>query len=83
MLVGLGLQNSVCSWQQHRRALGWCMSLDLPDLNPRPQLWEKQRDEIINNFGLVMHGNNSICMTVNYKQEYQCTHEKYGLGMRK
>lgn len=88
-LVGLGLQNSVCSWQERRRALGWCMTLDLPDLNPHtaaglsPQLWEKEWDEMINSFGLVMHGNISICMTVNYKQEYQRTHEKYRLCMTK
>lgn len=89
MLLGLGLQNSVCRWQERRRALDWCVTLDLPDLNPRPaagldpQLWEKEWDEMINSFGLVMHGNISICMTVNYKQEYQCTREEYRLGMTK
>lgn len=72
------------------QASAWlCLTFDLPDLNPRPaagldpQLWEKEWDEMINSFGLVMHGNISICMTVNYKQEYQCTHEKYRLGMTK
>lgn len=89
---GVGAADSVCSWQQHRRVLGWCMTLDLPDLNPRPasgldpQLWEKEWDEMINSlnsFGLVTHGNISICMTVNYKQEYQRTHEKYRLCMTK
>lgn len=49
-------------------ALGWCLTFDLPDLNPRPaagldpQLWEKEWDEMINSFGLVMHGNISICI---------------------
>lgn len=72
--------------------LGWCMMLDLPDLNPRPaagldpQLWEQEWDEMINSlnsFGLVMHGNVSICMTVNYKQEYQRAHEECRLCMTK
>lgn len=83
-----GVGAAELSWQLAAE-LGWCTTLDLPDLNPRPaagldpQLWEKEWDEMINSFGLVMHGNISICMTVNYKQEYQCTHEKYGLGMTK
>lgn len=29
-----GLQNSVCNWQECRRALGLCTELDLLDLNP-------------------------------------------------
>lgn len=35
------------------------------------QLWEKEWNEMINSFGMVMYGNISlsICMTVNYKQE--------------
>lgn len=85
----VGLQNSVCSWQARRRVLGWCMTFDLPDLNPRPaagldpQLCEKEWDKMINSFGLVMPWNISICMIVNYKQEYQCTHEKYRLDTTK
>lgn len=29
-----GLQNYVCTWQERRRTLGLCMTLDLLDLNP-------------------------------------------------
>lgn len=49
------------------------------------QLWEKEWNEMINSFGLVMHGNISIsiCITVSYKQEYQPTDEKYSICMTK
>ena len=33
------------------------------------QLWEEEWNEMINSFGLVMHGDISICITVSYKQE--------------
>lgn len=43
------------------------------------QLWEKEWNEMINSFGLVVHGNISVGINASYKQEYQPAGEKYSI----